>query len=104
MVRNEKLGAEERSALENQDQGRREGARQLPSDGLSVWSRAQQAARSFADKQCYLGRTECSQGVEEASRRMNREKAATVATGRPDCPLREEGGLDESGREGGGSG
>ena len=35
---------------------------------------------------------------------MNREKAATVATGRPDCPLREEGGLDESGREGGGSG
>ena len=76
VVRNEKLGTEERSALENQDQGIREGARQLPSDGLSVWSRAQQAARSFADKQCYLGRTECSQGVEEASRRMNREKGA----------------------------
>lgn len=30
----------------------------------------------------------------------NREKEARVATGRPDCPLREEGGLDESGRVG----
>lgn len=76
VVSNEKLGAEERSAVENQDRGIREGARQLPSDGLSVWARAQEAARSFADKQCYLGRTECSQGVEEASRRMNREKGA----------------------------
>ena len=62
--------------LENQDQDGREGAGQLPLDGLSVWARAWQAARSFEDKQCYLGRTECSQGVEEASRRMNREKGA----------------------------
>lgn len=49
VVRNEKLGAEERSVLENQDQGVREGAGQLPSDGLSVWAKAQQAVRSFAD-------------------------------------------------------
>lgn len=38
-------GAEERSVLENQDQGVREGAGQLPSDGLSVWAKAQQAVR-----------------------------------------------------------